>query len=284
MQTQVKEFLATHAITQSMLARSIGVSAAQVSQWLKNEYKGDVSGLEVKLADFMRSYTVRGTDDNAIKVVKTADMKGANFIMSEAVICREMCIIAGEAGCGKTTVVKEFVKNNPTAIFLEAIPGMGITSFLTQLCYAVGVGPSRASDEMVLTIAKEFRRREAVLVVDEAENLTTATLEAIRRIWDFSGVPTILAGTNNLFTNLKGRNGELLQLYTRFEGVWKFQGLGEEDLAELFGEHAPVISKLTTNLRRAANIYKKASRLARMENKPLSAAHIHQAASLMILG
>ena len=284
MQTQVKEFLATHAITQSMLARSIGVSAAQVSQWLKGEYKGDVGGLEVKLADFMRSYTVRGTDDNAIKVVRTADMKGAHFIISEAIIGKEMAVVAGEAGCGKTTAVKEFVKNNPTTLLIEAIPGMSITSVLAQLCQLVGVSPSKNTEDMVLAIAKEFRRREAVLIIDEAENLTTKTLEAIRRIWDFSGVPTILVGTHALFSNLKGRNGELLQLYSRIEGVWKFQGLGEEDLESLFGEHAPVISKITTHLRRASNIYKKASRLARMENKPLSAAHIHQAASLMILG
>ena len=55
---KTREFITKNGITQSMLARSIGVSAAQISQYLKDEYKGDVAGLESKLNDFMANYTV----------------------------------------------------------------------------------------------------------------------------------------------------------------------------------------------------------------------------------
>ena len=48
---KTREFITKNGITQSMLARSIGVSAAQISQYLKDEYKGDVAGLETKQND-----------------------------------------------------------------------------------------------------------------------------------------------------------------------------------------------------------------------------------------
>jgi hypothetical protein len=280
---KTREFITKNGITQSMLARSIGVSAAQISQYLKDEYKGDVAGLETKLNDFMANYTVRN-DILATKVTPTRDMEMVHFTINEAIIGRDLAVIYGEAGSGKTTAVKEFIKSNPTAVFVEAIPGMGISSVLSEISIAIGLQPSKNSESMIRAIAKEFKRREAVLIIDEAENLTTKTLEAIRRIWDFSEVPTVLVGTFALINNLKGRNGELLQLYSRVSSTWKFRGLSEDDLKALFGDVWEHIAKITTHLRRAMNIYKKATRFAKLKNEQLNASHIQQASSMMILG
>ncbi|WP_201341746.1 ATP-binding protein [Abyssogena phaseoliformis symbiont] len=43
-----------------------------------------------------------------------------------------------------------------------------------------------------------FKRSEHVLIIDEAENLTTKSLELIRRLFDFSQVPVVLIGTYTL--------------------------------------------------------------------------------------
>jgi len=283
MTNTIREFIKANGITQAMLARSIGVSSAQISTYLKGEYRGDVAGLEAKLRDFMNNYRVRD-EVGELKTVVTKDMQMVHFTITEAIIGRDLSVVYGEAGCGKTTAVKEFVKSNPTSVFIEAIPGMSITSVLNEICSEIGITSSKNSESMIRAIAKEFSRREAVLIIDEAENLTTKTLEAIRRIWDFSGVPTVLVGTHALINNLKGRNGELLQLYSRVSGVWKFRGLGEEDLKALFGDVWEHIAKVTTHLRRACNIYKKAVRFARLRDESVNASHIQQASSMMILG
>lgn len=283
MTNTIKEFITTNGITQSMLARSIGVSAAQISTYLKGDYRGDVAGLETKLGDFMNNYAVRN-EEGEVKIISTKDMQMVHFTITEAIIGRDLSVVYGEAGCGKTTAVKEFVRSNPTAVLVEAIPGMSITSVLTDICAEIGITSSKNSEAMIRAIAKEFKRREAVLIIDEAENLTTKTLEAVRRIWDFSQVPTVLVGTHALINNLKGRNGELLQLYSRVSGVWKFRGLGEDDLKALFGEVWEHIAKVTTHLRRASNIYKKALRFARLKDEKINASHINQASSMMIFG
>lgn len=280
---KVKEFIAKNGITQAMLARSIGVSAPQVSQYLSDSYKGDVAGLESKLNDFMNNYAVRN-DTDSVKITLTKNMKMTHFTINETIVSRDLTVIHGEAGCGKTTAVKEFVKQNPTTVFIEAIPGMSISSVLSEISVAIGLQPSKSSEAMIKAISKEFKRREAVLIIDEAENLTTKTLEALRRIWDFSQVPTVLVGTGALINNLKGRNGELLQLYSRVSNTWKFKELDEEDLKELFGDVAVHIQKITKHLRRAMNIYKKAVRFANLRNETVNATHIQKASDMMILG
>ena len=192
--------------------------------------------------------------------------------------------VTAPMGFGKTTAIKEYVKTHPEAILIEAIPGMQLGSVLKAICEKASITTLKNSEEMIRAISKEFSRRETILIIDEAENLTTKTLEAIRRIWDFSEVPTVLVGTFALINNLKGRNGELLQLYSRVSSTWKFRGLSEDDLKALFGDVWEHIAKITTHLRRAMNIYKKATRFAKLKNEQLNASHIQQASSMMILG
>ncbi|WP_294962346.1 AAA family ATPase [Sulfurimonas sp.] len=283
MQTKTREFLTKNGLTQSILARSLGVSTSAISQYLKAVYKGDVAGLEVKINDFMNNYKNK---DNvkALKIVQTADLNMAHFILDECIIGNEMAIVFGKPGCGKTTTIKEFVKTHPEAILIEAIPGMQIRSVLSSICEKLGIQSLSNSEIMIVDISNEFKRRESILIIDEAENLTTKTLEAIRRIWDFSNVPTALVGTPALLTNLKGRNGELLQLYSRISGVWEFKGLTDDDFKALFNDSSNDIKAITTHLRRAVNIYKKAVRFAQMKNETINAGHIKSASSMVILG
>lgn len=283
MQKEVKAFLEKNGLTQSMLARSLGVSSSAISQYLKGVYKGDIAGLEERIGDFMNNYNNKDVVEE-LKVVKTADLKMAHFILDECIVGNEMAIVYGKAGCGKTTAIKEFVKTHPEAVLIEAIPGMQIRSVLSLICEKIGIQSLSNTEAMIIDIANELKRREAILIIDEAENLTTKTLEAIRRIWDFSGVPTALVGTPALLTNLKGRNGELLQLYSRISGVWEFKGLNDEDFKALFNESADAIKSITKHLRRAVNIYKKAIRFAKMKNEPINAGHIKTASSMVILG
>jgi len=52
----------------------------------------------------------------------------------------------------------------------------------------------------------------------------------------------------------------------------------------LFGGFADNIKSITTHLRRAVNIYKKAIRFANASSEKLNAGHIKQASTMVILG
>ncbi len=284
MREKFRDFLKKNGLTQASVCRSLGVSGSALSQWLKGEYRGDNDTLEKKLENFMGNFIKKSKNRaEAFETKELSNFKKGFFIMDEAVINGEMAMLYGSAGTGKTICVKEYVKTHPEAILVEVIPGMSTRSVLHLVCEKLSINKSRAVDENVVAIANEFKRSDRILIIDEAENLTARTLDAIRRIWDFSSVPIILAGTYNLLQNLKGKNGELLRLFSRIEGRWEFRDLSEADAKLLFGDLSYEILKITTHLRRAANIYKKAKRFSKMANEKLSVSHIKMAQNMVIL-
>ena len=241
---------------------------------LKGKYKGDVKSLEVKLNNFIKNYNPKTSNDDRFKIVATSNMKLSHFIINEVIVSQKMMAIIGNAGTGKTTMIKEFIKDRPDAIVIEAVPGMRTKKVLSELCIAVGVQPDSNITTMIRAIARKLTQRDAVLIIDEAENLITSTLEAIRRIWDFSSVPTVLVGTYALLSNLKGRNGELLQLNSRITRKVEFSEMTEQEWEELFGDIYKEITKITTNLRVASNLYETAKRFADLNDETINAGHI----------
>uniref|UniRef100_UPI00129A9791 AAA family ATPase n=1 Tax=Eikenella corrodens TaxID=539 RepID=UPI00129A9791 len=69
-------------------------------------------------------------------------------------------------------------------------------------------------------VIKKLQSSGRLLIVDEAENLSTRSLELLRRLHDLAGIGLVLVGTPRLLSNLKGRHGELEQLYSRVTLHW----------------------------------------------------------------
>lgn len=274
MTQKVQDFLKENGLTQANLARSIGASSAAISTFLKGKYKGDVKSLEKKLSNFMKNYNPKTSEKERFEIVHTSNMQLSHFIINEAIVSQKMMAIYGEAGSGKTTMIKEFIKDRPDAIVIEAVPGMRTKKVLNEICLAVGVQPESDITSMIRAIARKLTQRDAVLIIDEAENLITSTLEAIRRIWDFSSVPTVLVGTYALLSNLKGRNGELLQLNSRITRKVEFSEMSIEEWTALFGDVAKDITKITTNLRVASNLFETAKRFADLNGQSINTGHI----------
>ena len=285
LQTSFRDFIKREGLKQAHVARSLGISSSQISQWLSGKYTGDVATLEANLKSFMENYTTKhasapGTD---LPIMDLSNYTGAMFVADEAVVSQEMAVLYGMPGTGKSVVARAFAQAHPEAIFIEVVPGIRVDSLLRLIADRLGISGVRGGDELVWAIAREFERREGVLLIDEAEHLTVRGLEVLRRIHDFSRVPVILVGTYGLIKNLKGNSGELLQLYSRIQGRWEFKEPSEEDFARLFGSHARAIARYTKHLRRAVNLYAKATRFARMQGEELSAGHIDTASTMLFL-
>ena len=280
---KVLDFLEKHGLSQATLSRSISVSSSAISQFLKGKYKGDVESLDVKLENFMKNYNPKSTDQSDNKVVATANMQLSHYIINELIATKKLGAIYGMAGCGKTTMVREFMKEHPEAILIEAIPLMPTKTIINEIGRQLGVQQSSTLTQMIQDIAKALKQREAVLIVDEAENLNTSSLEAIRRVWDFSSVPTVLVGTPSLISNLKGRRGELLQLFSRIALKVEFSEPTLDEYEALFGEVAVSIFKITKNMRIAENIYLTAKRFAIGKNQELNAGHVKAVLPMVML-
>ncbi|EAL2231628.1 AAA family ATPase, partial [Campylobacter lari] len=230
-------FLEQSGMKPSALARAIGASASLISQIKSASYKGDVALWSKKIRDFIANYKDKSEVNITREVLfKSRDFSMATFVMNEAVNEKEIALIFGEAGTGKTTIIKEFIKNKPQSILIEATCHTSVGVMLDELLNALKIEANSNNASKLKAIARFLKTNEKILIVDEAEYLPLKALEDLRRIADFARVPLILVGTEILYKNLMGKNKELKQLYSRICGKWMMKGLSEEESNEFFGK------------------------------------------------
>jgi len=282
--TKLQDFMNTTGLSGASIARTLGVSTGTVSL-IKNGKIDSISQDNLKkFDDYIENYQVKDEEVIGSVIVQTSDLKMVQFICDETVIAREMGVIYGKAGMGKTYAIKHFVSTHPETILIEVKPMMSIKSLLTKILDQQGFKNTLGNiEELFDLVVENFKRSERVLIIDEAESLTTRSLETIRRINDFSQTPVILVGTYALLMNLKGRQGELLQLYSRISNKWEMKGLDATDRKSLFGEMGEQIKRFTTDIRRSTSIFKKAKRFSQLANEALEIKHIKMATQSVIL-
>jgi len=284
MKENLEQFMLKNGLSGASIARSLGVSTGLVS--LVKNGKLDKISAEVlqKFDDFMANYHIKSDAKPDDKIVETSDFKMVQFTIEETIIARSTGMIFGKAGTGKTSAIKAYCKKHPEAVLIETVPMMSVKDLLLEVLDGQGIKNATGSPFKLLHQSKNaFRKSERVLIIDEAENLTTKSLEAIRRIQEFAGVPVVMVGTYNLVNNLKGRQGELLQLYSRVTERWEMLGLNEADRNLLFGDLGKVIARFTADIRRSMSIFRKATRYSQMANEHLNVNHIQMATQSVIL-
>jgi DNA transposition AAA+ family ATPase len=214
--TQLNELMTQRRWSQTQVARAIGKSPAVISLYLKGKYDGDVSSLENDISALIKreaekeksqkltvSFIRTHTADRCLEVIKMAHLDG------------DINVIYGDAGMGKTMVMRQYAAENRTAILVEADPGYTARVVLEELCNKLGLNRRGNMHELSDAIITALQDSGRVLLIDEAENLPHRALEVIRRIHDKAGIGVVLAGMPRLIVNLKGKRGEFKQLYSR---------------------------------------------------------------------
>jgi general secretion pathway protein A len=135
-------------------------------------------------------------------------------------------VITGEIGAGKTTLIETFLRELQSDVLVAQInqTQLSPTAFLQTVLVQFGFSPFSMKKPEVLATLNQFLMeqhlsgRKVLLIVDEAQNLTSRVLEEVRML---SGVETtkekalriILAGQPELSDKLNSK--ELIQLSQR---------------------------------------------------------------------
>jgi type II secretory pathway predicted ATPase ExeA len=150
-------------------------------------------------------------------------------------------VITGEIGSGKTTLIESFLKEIDQDVIFAQINQTQVspTEFLQGVLSQFGFSPFRMRKAELLATLNNFlveqyaNGRKVVLIVDEAQNLSSKVLEEIRLL---SGVETtkekvlriILAGQPEL--NVKLDSEEMVQLSQRVRLRFHLSALSEEEM------------------------------------------------------
>src|SRR5450631_1664061 len=151
-------------------------------------------------------------------------------------------VITGEIGSGKTTLIETFLHELQADVVVAQInqTQLSPTAFLQTVLVQFGFSPFNMKKPEVLATLNQFLTeqhaagRKVLLIIDEAQNLTSRVLEEVRML---SGVETtkekvlriILAGQPEL--NDKLNSPELLQLTQRVRLRFHLTALTREETA-----------------------------------------------------
>lgn len=213
---ELTELMTRRGYNQTQVARAIGKSPAVINQYLQGKYTGDIPSIDELITGFISrenekeksrritaSYIPTLTSRKGMEVIRLAHLDG------------EINVIYGDAGLGKTMMLREYAATHREAILIEADPGYTARTVLEELCSRLGLNKRGNMHELSETCIAALSDSGRLLMVDEAENLPYRALETLRRIHDKAGIGVILAGMPRLIINLKGKRGEYKQLYSR---------------------------------------------------------------------
>ncbi|WP_205647171.1 AAA family ATPase [Aeromonas jandaei] len=214
---QLKELMEHRGWSQAHAARALGKSSTVVSLYLRGQYKGgDIPALENDIAALIAREEEKDRSQKlAVSFVRTYTAKKCLEVIKMAHLDGEINVIYGDAGMGKTMVMRQYAEDNRTAILLEADPGYTARVVLEEICKKLELSRSGNMHELSDAIVLKLKNSGRILLIDEAENLPHRALEVIRRLHDKAGIGVVLAGMPRLLVNLKGRRGEFKQLYSR---------------------------------------------------------------------
>ncbi|WP_440162499.1 AAA family ATPase [Actinobacillus pleuropneumoniae] len=288
---ELRALMDSKGYQQKQVAQLLGVSVATVSLYLKGEYNGNVADIDRKVDELIERDKAKVVEAkyNTAFVPTLAARRGME-VMAFAHVEGEINVIYGSAGLGKTQMLKEYERQNSSAVLIEVDPSCTPKVLLRKIAEAAGANARGVNNELLDSIVSKLKGSERLLMIDEAELLSTRSLEFIRRIHDLTGVGVVLAGMPRLLINLKGKNNELAQLYSRVAFACDLgNALSEEDLGLLAESalgtsefNAPLIKACNGNARRLSKLMRGVVRSSEINQTPISKELVEQYSKMLI--
>lgn len=212
---KIIEYRDRTGMTQAAIARELGIGQSALSGFLKGEYKAPhtiipkVEALlnfkaEKNLAPVAPDFAATTITKNITGTIKYCQLQG------------KIGCVYGDAGVGKTTTIKNYCKDNPLAIMITISPAFASVAGFNELLADKLDIKERVSRRVYRESVERLAGTGMVLIIDEAQHLTSKTLDYIRCLCDESGAGIVLVGNEQVYKRIKNNSqAEFAQLFSR---------------------------------------------------------------------
>ena len=265
----LQNYISDSGLSQVAVARGVGVTSPVVNQYLHGKYPGNVQEIERKIAAYLQKQREREAERKLeVDYVLTTTAKRVRDVL-------RLAHVEGEA-----------------VVMIETDPTYTAKVLLQKLAAMLGAEGKGSLNELMDAVVGRLKDSGRIILVDEAENLPLRALECLRRVYDKTGCGLVLAGMPRLLVNLRGKNGELKQLYSRMAFKLDLgESVPDEDLAQIVAQAMPdmdeeaaaeLVRTAAGNARRLDKMLRGVVRLARINRQAPSVEMVRQFAEMLI--
>lgn len=234
-------FMNEHKVSQTDVAKGIGKSVAAVNQWLQGKYAGDTTAINILVSGYLEREQAKRVLPKLQEVfVPTSTATNIMNLLEAVRGTGELGVLYGGAGLGKTTALREYAAKNPDTVLIETLMTYTPSVLLKIIARSINTPVTGNLNDINEAIIARLSGSGRLIIVDEAENLSTRSLEILRHIRDKANVGLVLVGMPRLLVNLCGKRGELSQLFNRAGYTLPLgEKIPDEQLAQILKQHLP---------------------------------------------
>jgi DNA transposition AAA+ family ATPase len=223
-------------ISQSKAAQAIGYSSGVISAYKSRAYNGNVKALEEKIEAWLKR-EARRVSRIEVPTVETSVIAQIRKAIALAHDEADIAVIVGEAGTGKTTAIRQYETESHSAFVVEVDPAFSKTVLIAEIARAIGVDSKGSSTVVISRIVEALRGRDAVLIIDEADYLSDACLELLRRVVnDKAETGVVLVGLPRLEYKLRNLRNDHEQLTSRVGVFLKLEKMKKVDAIKILSK------------------------------------------------
>lgn len=200
-------WMAENKVSQKMLAEKVGGSDTAISQLLHNKYPGDAAALIKKIADYMDTAQRRKRVDKTGFVDTTAAKRIFSIIKETQTYSDDaearIGMIIGDSGHGKSVCLKQFVRVNTNAVYVELDDTMSSTALFAEIAKELKIDYTGGVKTLTQRIVERLSGRLMTIILDEASALDVQKLNQLRQIICVRcKCPLIIAGNSHLLRTI----------------------------------------------------------------------------------
>ncbi|MCE8004259.1 AAA family ATPase [Billgrantia ethanolica] len=219
---EVRQVMKSEGLSQSQVSSQSGVSKTRLNHWLAEKYTGSIAPIETDLKRWLESRRANADLQERLpgapEWVETPSARSVISALAFAQMAEAVSVVYGGAGVGKTLAIRQYREQAPNVWVVTATPASSAPgSILTRIAQVLGIRASGAVHVVEANIIERLRDTRGLLVIDEAQHLTSRALDAVRSLHDAAGVGLALVGNEVVYAQLTGgsRSVGFAQLFSR---------------------------------------------------------------------
>lgn len=203
------------------IGKEAGVPAGTISVFANGKYTGNNQRVGREVQIWLSSRKEKAAAASHVKKSpgwqSTQTANEFIEILRFAQTLPDIVVLAGSPGVGKTFTARHYAAHNPNVYLATMEPSTStVNTMLNTIAKVMGVS-ERSQSRLSSAIGAKVREASALIIVDEAQHLSSGALDQLRALHDLYDVGIALMGNQDVYARLEGgkRETSFAQLFSR---------------------------------------------------------------------